>query len=191
VQPLFDEVLRTRPWSEQRIGELLRSRCAAAGIEPSFRVLSDDDPDGGDERAQLLRRTEADYHRLLWDASGGNPGIALTLWRNALRIAPDETVVVTLFVPPDPRDLQRLPPDMVFVLRAVLRLERVAAEDIARSTLLTLPAVSEALHFAERRGWIEHRERHYRVTWAWLRAITMFLQRRRLLIAGEPGGKQT
>jgi len=192
VHPLFDAVLRTRRWSEQRIGQLLRSRCAAAGIEPSFLALSDDGPGAGDEeRAQLVRRTEADYHRLLWDASGGNPAIALILWRDALRIAADETVVVTLFVAPDPRDLQRLPPDMAFVLRAVLRLESVAAEDVSRSTLLTLPAVHEALHFAERRGWIEQRERHYRVTWHWLRAVTIFLQRRRLLIAWEPAGKQT
>jgi hypothetical protein len=152
--------------------------------------LSDDDPDVDDPGTQLARRTEADYHRLLWDASGGNPGVALHLWRDALRVAPDGTVMVTLFSAPDPRDLVRLSADMAFVLRAVLRLERVGADDVARATLLSTSDVHEALHFAERRGWIEQRERRYRVTWAWLRAITLFLQRRRLLVGGEPGGTQ-
>lgn len=190
VHPLFDEVLKMRPWSEQRIGELLRARCAAAGIEPSFRMLADADSDSGDA-LELARQTELDYHRLLWDASGGNPGVALHLWGDALRVSPDGRVLVTLFSLPDARDIQRLPPDMAFVLRTVLRLERVAAEQIASSTMLTLSQVNEALHFAERRGWLEQRERSYRVTWAWLRAITLLLQRRRMLMAWDFGGRPT
>jgi hypothetical protein len=189
VYPLFDEVLKMRPWSEQRIGELLRARCDAAAIQPSFRALSDAAASDSADAVRFARQTEADYHRLLWDASGGNPGVALHLWRDALRVAPDGAVLVTLFSLPDTRDLQRLPPDMAFVLRAVLRLERVAAEQIARSTMLTLPEVNEALHFAERRGWLEQRERVYRVTWTWLRAVTQLLQRRRMLMVWDFGGK--
>lgn len=187
VRPLFDEVIRTRPWTEDQIGELLRRRCAAAGIAPSFRGLHDEHGADDDERAELARRTEADYHRLLWDASGGNPAVALHFWRDALRVADDGAVVVSLFAAPDARELQRLPTEMVFVLRAVLRLERVAPADVARSTLVALPVVHEAIHFATQRGWLEDAEGRYRVTWTWLRAVTVFLQRRRLLVgaAGE------
>lgn len=181
VRPLFDEVVRTRPWTEEQIGELIRARSAAAGLTPSFRELQAHPPVDETEREELAQRTEASYYRLLWDASGGNPGVALHMWRQALRVAEDGAVVVSLYTGPDARELSALPLDIVLVLRSVLRLERVELDDVASSTQIPLRSVHDTVHFACSRGYVEEHEGRYRVTWTWLRSITVHLQRRRLM----------
>src|SRR5690606_2839734 len=102
--------------------------------------------------------TEASYHRLLWDASGGNPGVALHMWREALRVAEDGEVVVSFHTGPDARQLAALPLDVVLVLRSVLRLERVALDDVATSTQIPLRSVQDTVHFARSRGYVEEHE---------------------------------
>jgi hypothetical protein len=184
ARPLFDEVLRLQPWNERSIVHLLEARTEEAALSPSFEHLLDPLPVTADEVdiQEALAQRAADYYRMLWDSATGNPGVALQMWRRSLGTDTSDKTAVRVFMPLDTTDLERLPDSTVFVLRAVLQLAPAQAEHIARGTLLRPSEVSDALRYAESRGYVEERDGGYRVTWTWFRAVTLFLQRRHLLV---------
>jgi ABC-type hemin transport system ATPase subunit len=182
-RPLFDDVIRLEPWSEEAIVSLLTSRNEAAAIQPSFAHLQEDLPDDADEieRAEGLAATEASYYRLIWDYAAGNPGVALQVWRNSLGIRPGGDLAVKIFQSPDLRELEALPDTAVFTLRAVVQLESARPDDIARCINIPQSAVDDALRYGLGRGYLREHDGQYEVTWVWFRAVTRFLQRRSLL----------
>lgn len=183
ARPLFDEVIRLKPWGEEPIVNLLQTRTEEAGLAPTFENLVERLPATADavDRQEALARCAADYYRLLWDAATGNPGIALHMWRRSLGTDGQAKTAVRPSTALDTSDLERLPDSSVFVLRAVLQLAPARAEDIASGSLLRFSEVTDALRYAVSRGYIEEREGGYQVTWTWFRAITLFLQRKHLL----------
>lgn len=184
-QPLFDDVIHLTPWTEEGIVRLLTHRCEVVGVSPSFEALLDDLGEDADEidRLEELARTEANYYRLLWDYAAGNPGVALHFWRKSLGVAPDGTIHVRLFKAPDAEDLQGLPDSTVFVLRAIVQLGWGTFEQICDVTALPALQVKDALRFGAAKGYFTRVDGRYRITWAWFRAITRFLQRRHLIFA--------
>ncbi|RLB61698.1 MAG: hypothetical protein DRI90_10780, partial [Deltaproteobacteria bacterium] len=184
AQPVFDEVVRLEPWPESRIAQLLRNRSKALGIEPSFARLLTEDPIDELERNALLERAETNYYRLLWDYAGGNPAVALWFWRESLRLAGETEHVVQLFEAPVTDDLEGLPDHALFVLRAIVQIDRASSDDVLAATKLPDPRVREALRYARLRGYLEVVEDRYWVSWAWFRAITRVLHRRHLLGGG-------
>ncbi len=149
ARPLFDDVVRLRPWREEQIIALLRARTATTTLQPSFERLLDKLPANADEidRQEALERRAGSYYRLLWDYAA---------------------------VLPDPA---------LFALRAVLQLAPATADEIQRATRLSSADVTEALRYAVARGYVEEEEGRYTITWTWLRALALFLQRRHLMVA--------
>ena len=119
----------------------------------------------------------------MWDHAGGNPGVALHLWSRSLRRDESGACLVTPFVSPEPKDLERLPDAVLFVLRAVLQLDPARPEAIAEATNLRAFEVNDALRYAEGRGYVEAVPGGYRVTWEYYRVVVLFLQRRHLLVS--------
>lgn len=185
ARPLFDDVIHVRPWTEEQIAALLKQRSRLADIDPRFDALMGELPPNADEEdhQQALKNTEANYHRLLWDYSGGNPAVALQFWRKSLLIGPEGDYHVELFSAPDTTDLERLPDLPVFVLRAILQLDYASVANIVQSTLLPPLVVHDAIRYAIFRGYVIEARGRYRVHWTWYRAITRFLERRHLLPA--------
>lgn len=185
ARPAFDDVVYLEAWSEEEISQLLRLRTLDAGIEPDFERLLDRLPAGADEvdkeEAQAARAQS--YHRLIWDHSAGNPGVALHMWRSSLGVDAGGRVLVRAFQSLDLHDLERLPDSTVFVLRAVLQLAPAAPEAIVDATMLRASDVLDALRYAQARGYVEQTDGRYQITWTWFRAATLFLQRRHLLVA--------
>ncbi len=183
VRPLFDDIIKLRPWSEEGIVRLLRSRSEAVELDADFGRLVGELPADADELdvQEGLDRARNGFHRLLWDYSLGNPGVSLHFWRESLRCGPDGTHIVRLFEAPDTGDLERLPDSTVFVLRAVIQLEHAAVGDVLEATMLARRQVDDAIRYALGRGYIEQIEGRYRIRWKWFRTITRFLSRRHLL----------
>ena len=183
AKPLFDDVHMMHSWSEENIATLLRRRCGEASVMPSFERLITDLPEHADDidRKEALKRAETNYYRLLWDYSSGNPGIALHFWRESLGINTQGGHSVKLFSPPTLGDLDGLPDNAVFVLRAVLQVECATVDDIIAATMLPPDRVRDALRYAHSRGYLEAPGTHVRIEWGWLRAIGNFLKRRNLL----------
>ncbi len=183
ARPLFDDVIALSHWSEEGITRLLRQRTESAGLQPRFERLLREHELGGDasERHQALQRAEVNYYRLLWDYANGNPGVALQFWRDSLCLDDEDRCWVRLFEPPSTSDIESLPDEAIFVLRAVVQLELARVPDIAAATMLTESRIRDALRYALARGYVTERAGRYRVEWRWFRAITSVLQRRHLL----------
>lgn len=185
--PLFDEVIHLSAWREEGIARLLQSRSKALKISPAFDHLVQDLPKDADDidLQEAIDRTAANYYRLIWDYSAGNPGVALHTWRRCLGVAPDGSIAVRGFRAPEVEELEELPDSAVFVLRAVVQLEQALMDDICSATLLSKPEVKNAISHGVLRGYFLDVGGRYAVTWAWYRPITRFLQRRHLLVLGS------
>lgn len=183
VRPLFDDIVQLHPWTEEGIVRLLGRRSEQVELEPDFSRLVGELPPDADEIdvEEALERARSGFYRLLWDYSLGNPAVSLHFWRESLRVGPDGNYIVRLFEPPDTSDLERLPDSAVFVLRAVIQLERAAVDDVVEATMLARRQVDEAVQYALTRGYLEEVDGHLRIRWKWFRTITRFLLRRHLL----------
>jgi len=183
VDLLFDGTVELAEWSEEDIAELIRNRSKQAGIVPLFDRLVPDLAFHADEREreEALAHAENSYYRLIWDYAVGNPGIALHTWRTSLGVAPNGRVYVTPFRVPDSTTFEKLPDSAVFVLRAVLQLERALPVDVAEATLVGLSEVESSLRFGAQHGYLHYDFGRYSVAWNWYGPINRFLQRRHLL----------
>ena len=184
TRPLFDDIIRLTPWSEDGIVRLLESRSQAVDVEPDFRRIMGELPEDADEVdvEDALERARSGYYRLIWDFSAGNPAVALHTWRASLRVDHEGTYVVQLFEPPDASDLERLPDSTVFVLRSLVQFGRATVADLVGATTLDTSQVEDALRYAAGRQYVEEDPPHYYVRWTWFRTITRFLVRRHLLM---------
>lgn len=183
ARPLFDDVILLEGWREEDIARLVQERSKATKLTPNFNHLLEKLPKDADEVdvEEALARVCTSFYRLLWDYAGGNPGVALHAWRTSLGVDTDGEVWVKLFQAPDSRDLDRLSEGVAFVLRAVVQLEPAHPDQVRRATMLSRRRVDDALRYALARGYVRRDDGLYRVTWAWFRPITRFLQRRHLL----------
>ncbi len=184
-EPIFDEVFFLEPWGEADIAQLVRSRTAVARLKTSFAGLGE--AAHAAVRGPGALRAEADFYRTLWDYALGNPAVALLFWRASLFTDAAGVAQVRLFQAPEPDDLESLPDDARFVLRALIQLEHAAPEEIRRATLLDEREVRSALRLAIHRGLVEpvpgDRDGRLRISWNHYRAVTRFLRRKHLLTA--------
>ncbi len=184
ARPLFDETYYLEPWNEAQLGALLGERSAQAGITPAFDDLLDDLPPGADDvdRLEALRATQVGYERMLWDHVGGNPALALEVWRSSLGVDDAGVARVRALQIPDAARLDSLPDSSLFILRAVLQLEPASVDDIADATRLGIEQVQMEIRFGEAQGFFADVDGRVRVTWGWLRAILHLLERRHILV---------
>jgi hypothetical protein len=184
ICPLFDEVIFLDPWREEQIAALLTERSAQAGLSPSFEGLLEQLPPGADEqdRQDALQERKDGYFRLVWDHAGGNPGVALQVWRSSLAQDEAGTPVVRVLQVPDVTELERLPDAVLFVLRAILQLAPAYPAQIDEATRLDGDALHDALRYGLARGYLAEDGGRFRVTWAWYQPIMQLLQRHQLLV---------
>lgn len=184
-RPLFDEVFELEAWNEAQIGALLRQRCRRAEIEPVFDDLIDRLPLGADEldRYDAVQAKKAGYERMLWDHSGGNPGIALEVWRSSLAQDAAGSIRVRSLQVPDASLLESLPDAALFVLRAIVQSTPATTDDLARTTRLPAADVLDMIRFGEGKGLFVSENDRIRVAWSWLRPVMRLLERRRLMRA--------
>lgn len=177
----FDQVLMLPKWSEDQISTLIQRRTHEAKLTPSFDALVVGNESGDNDEE---RRTELGYYRILWDHSGGNPAVALQSWRHSLFVSEKQsTPVVRLFEEPSAAEIERLPPTLLFVLRAIVQLELASPEEVADCTQLPVPDVADAIRFSVAHGYVEPTSGRYRLSWNWYRTITRVLSRQHLLVS--------
>lgn len=184
ARPLFDELFDLEPWADEHIGKLLAGRSEEAGLTLDFGDLMEPLPASADEidRLEVLSATRTGYFRMVWDHAGGNPASALESWRCSLSQAVDGVVKVRRLKTPSPARLEGLPDAAVFILRGVLQMPGANLEDLSESTRLSSTHVRAALRYGQEHGYLEETGGAYRVTWHWLRAVVLFLERRHLLV---------
>lgn len=183
ARPTFDHVVRLRPWTEQEIRTLIESRSREAGIRPKFQRLVSQLPKDADgyDWADAIDKAKKSYYRLIWDYSAGNPAVALHMWRRSLAVSEMDDVYVQLFQAPRAEEIEQLPDSGAFVLRAIVQLGFATTEEITQVTRLSERVILDTIRYAMAGGMVYETEQGYRITWAWYRAISRYLQRRHLL----------
>jgi hypothetical protein len=180
ARPLFDDVIRLQPWSEEQIAALVQQRSEHAQVTPTFENLLANPSHDEFMREEQLARTAAGFYRLLWDYSGGNPAVALQFWGRSLHQDQHENVHVRLFAAPEMDDLEELPDTASFVLHAIVQLEPIRVDDLVARTRIADRDVLDAVRYSLTRGYLERRGDRLRVSWQWYRAVTNLLERRHL-----------
>ncbi len=177
----FNTVIEVPHWTDTAIAELLQSRVAGAGITPGYDRMIEDIADLDDiDRREAVEAKNAAFMLLLWDASDGNPGVALHLWRSVLGVAADGSVFVRPLHPVVEAAIERLPLEALFVYRAVLRRTGATPEEIVAATRLSAGVVADVLRSGVQDGHLLVRNDGYHVSWDWYRALTRSLVRRHL-----------
>lgn len=184
ARPMFDETHVLEPWDERQIGALLAQRCGLASITPTYEDLLEPLPAGADEvdRQDALHAKRVGYQRMLWDHVGGNPALALEVWRTSLAKDEAGAVRVRALKVADVAKLEALSDSSLFVLRAVLQLAPASAAAVAEATRLRRDEVLQDFRFGRSQGFLEEHDGRVRVAWPWVRAVTRLLERRHLLV---------
>jgi hypothetical protein len=178
---LFASVIHVPRWSDTAISEILTARSQQAGIRPRYERLVDHASELDDiDLLEAVEAKTAAFTLLLWDASRGNPGVALHLWRSVLGTDAEGQTFVRPFQPVSELAIERLPLDALFVYRAVLRQPGAPLEQLVAATRLPPTTVTDVLRVAIGRGHIEPAGAGHRVSWSWFRAVTRGLNRRHL-----------
>ena len=169
-------------WTQEQISELIEYRCLQAGINPDFSQMVISHRFDETDYVTLEERNRSGFYRILWNAAGGNPSVALRLWADALAVTADEHVVVRHL----PRELvtgqlEGANLAVLLLLRVIAQSEMSTMDDISESLQLPLSVVSNAVRVAMIRGWIEDIDGYYRISWRWYRAIIRVLARQNLL----------
>jgi hypothetical protein len=175
-------VIFLKPWGEDRIAELLQQRTGEVELAPSFERLLEEPVVDELELAEALQERKASYFRLLWDQAGGNPGVALELWRHALVRDEGGKVQVKPLRTPDAKDLEQLPDEALFVLRAILQLSPATPEQVEAATGLDGKTIQDALRYGLAHDYLQQRDQRYLVSWSWYPLLEQLLQRRQLLV---------
>jgi len=177
----LDRLIDLNPWSERQISELIENRCKEAQIQPDFSKLVMPHQFDDAEYDTMEERNRNGVYRILWNASEGNPVVALRLWADSLRVSPDGAVVVCFPTPPTTRELENVGMTGLLVLRVIIESGLASRQEILESLRLPEEEVAGALRYAESRGWIENVDGRYQLTWKWFRAVTRVLSRQNLL----------
>lgn len=181
VGTAFDTVIEVPHWTDTAIAELLQTRVAEAGITPGYDRMIEDIADLDDiDRREAVEAKNAAFMLLLWDASDGNPGVALHLWRSVLGVAADGGILVRPLHPVVEAAIERLPLEALFVYRAVLRRAGATPTEILATTRLSSATVTDVLRSGVQTGHLLLRDGGYHVSWDWYRALTRSLVRRHL-----------
>jgi len=182
-RPLFDQVIRLAPWSDEQIGALLTLRSEEAEITPTFEDLLEKLPPSADEadKQEALEQKRAGYFRMVWDYARGNPGLALEVWRGSLARDSEGTVRVRTLVTPDVTALEQLPDLALFIVRAILQMGPASAADVAKATRIGEAQVDNAFRIGCSQGYLRQEGGRVRITWRWLRPVVALLERRHLL----------
>lgn len=184
ARPLFDEVVSLDRWTDDQIGALLTSRSQEAKVTPTFEDLLEPLPATADEidKQDALTAKRVGYFRMIWDYAGGNPAIALEVWRNSLQRAPGSSARVRPLRAPRDTALESLPDQALFILRAVLQISPATIANVSQATRFSEAHVRNAVGYGLAQGYLVMNGEEIRVTWAWLRAVTLFLERRHLVV---------
>lgn len=180
---VFPAVLELDPMGEAAMRQLIGSRVEAAG----WRVRFNSDPAAAEmapeDVALIEERAERRFFRLLSEASGGNPSVALTTWVACMQPGEEEQLVLARFREnPGSRLPATLDDASLFVLAAARIQQRLTEPELLAVTQLPPNHVRIALRLLVEQGIVEvDAQDHYSVPIPLLPGVDRLLKRRHLI----------
>jgi hypothetical protein len=127
----FRRLLELPPWSADEIQDLIGRRNLKAGFELEFDEMLLDDERSTEAGFALIEGADG-FFRMLWEASGGNPRVAIALWLQALRPAGERRLGVGLFRETGEEVLGKLTDDLWFALAAIAQHDNLSVAELQR-----------------------------------------------------------
>ncbi|MDX1804287.1 MAG: ATP-binding protein [Alcanivorax sp.] len=174
----FRNVIRVKRWGQAELRSLILSRHHQSGYRLRYdeALLSSRGPDAGN-----VRNAEQRYFSLLWDASRGNPMVALQLWQTSVRLQ-GRQVLVGLPTPPSASLLDGMGENALFVYAAIVTHENLASQEISAVTHLPDTVVRYALKAGFDAGFLHKSEDgRYRLVPLWYPPMISYLTGKNLL----------
>jgi hypothetical protein len=178
---LSNHIIQLRLWSEEQIGEFVKSRFEKAGLEPDFSTVKVPRQYMDVVQDAIEDRNRVGVNTMLTALSRGNPAIAIRLFADCLKMNDQQKITVTLPANRDDQLLKGRSINLLLVLRVIAQVEQVTLDDIVTNLRLESDVVMSAISFSLSNNWIEHSNGHYRIAWPWFRVITQVLGRQNLL----------
>lgn len=172
-------VLRVKPWSQGELRSLILSRHYRTGFQLQYdaSLLSSRGPEAGN-----VHNAEQRCFSLLWDASRGNPLLAMSLWLTSLRTAGNRISVSLPAEPPRLTGLDRTSTKNLFVFTAIALHGGLTLTELAAVTQLPSSGVRFALKSGLDAGFLMHGDNgRYCLQPLWQHALTSYLARKNLL----------
>lgn len=172
-------VLRVKPWSQGELRSLILSRHHRTGFQLQYdaSLLSSRGPEAGN-----VHNAEQRCFSLLWDASRGNPLLAMSLWLTSLRAAGNRVSVSLPAEPPRLAGLDRTSTKSLFVFTAIALHGGLTLAELAAVTQLPTSGVRFALKSGLDAGFLVHGDNdRYCLQPLWQHALTSYLARKNLL----------
>jgi hypothetical protein len=155
--------LNVRSWSDVEVQKLIEERHKATGFKLSFdkviaAVHQSDSPSGANQ-------VEAQFFRLLWGQSRGNPRAAILLWLSALRYMGDQRVLVSVPEFSKIDELINMSDETLFILSAIVRHENLDLSEMIEVTHIQPAKIKKAVKYCEDKKLIEmSMDERFRVT---------------------------
>lgn len=166
-------------WTEDALRHLILEGHRRTGYELEYDPEIWSQP-SSESQSQGL---EAQFFRLLWEQSGGNPATARAIWLHSLE-ARETSLLATLPNSNLVSRVQAAPTPTHLVLAAVVRHESLTEADAARATDLSPRVVRLALAQAAEWGVLRSSEQGtYRVDPLWVKDVETLLKRKNMLYA--------
>ena len=145
-------VIPLDPMGEKSLRALTVGRLASDTAKVDFSTLGRRDVLGGDPQVQAERTTSL-YFRLLAEASGGNPAVALHLWAGCL-LPQKDGYGVRMGDAVKVDTVEGLASAHLFALTALRTQDRLALEELAKVTNLGTGSVRQTIKHLSARGLI-------------------------------------
>jgi len=174
----FRNVIRVKHWGQTDIRSLILSRNHLSNFQLRYDevLLSSRGPEAGN-----LRNAEQRYFSLLWDASRGNPMVALRLFLTSVKVK-GRQVTVGLPNPPSASLLDGMGDNSLFVYAAIATHENLTSHEITAVTHLPENIVRYALKGGFDAGFLHKDEdSRYRLVPLWYQQVISYLTRKNLL----------
>ncbi|MCO4769505.1 MAG: hypothetical protein KDA24_05695 [Deltaproteobacteria bacterium] len=188
----FRTVIRLPRLGGAELGDFLTKRTAAAGYSADFGPLGSSTASG--QPAAEVERTQEAYFRLLAEASGGNPGVAVPLWARSLcpsnpPVDGVESKVLRVRLP-DVISNPQLPPlsDPALLTLAVVRVHGgLSLNEIVQANNMEPDLVQSTVQVLDNLGLLHRRGARYSIDMGWLAAVTRLLRRRHFVYGKDAG----
>ena len=174
----FRNVIRVKHRGQTALRSMILSRNHLSNFQLRYDevLLSSRGPEAGN-----LRNAEQRYFSLLWDASRGNPMVALRLFLTSVKVK-GRQVTVGLPNPPSASLLDGMGDNSLFVYAAIATHENLTSHEITAVTHLPENIVRYALKGGFDAGFLHKDEdSRYRLVPLWYQQVISYLTRKNLL----------
>ncbi len=176
----FRNVVEIPPWSDADIRRLIMTRHERTSLQLSYDAIIRATHSPRD--SVVVAELEAQFFRLLWGQSRGNPRAALLLWISSLTAANGDGLRVGIPRHSQQKELENAGDDSLFVYSAIIRHENLSTDEIVTTTNMPEGIVRHALRVGmECNAIFRSADGRYRVTPEAQFSLNQLLERKNFL----------